>query len=487
MPRIAFLTYSTGEYDGRTQRMARTALAAGYDVIVYARWQEGLPLEEAGPGYRIVRIPAVPDLAIPWRRARGRRRLAEIMSDRPGTTTGASTAVSTAASTPSAASATKAGNARRWPWPARVARGLGRRGRRLASRIVRRVPSLPFTRPIMLFPLRPLGWAIPLSEYAEPADLWHGMWAASLPALDRLRAAHGGRTIYDSRDVYMRSRGFERMGPFKAPFAWLERRWARRADAVLTVNDAYAGLLAGQFGMDRPPVVRNTPDRYSPPDPPPDLIRRRLGLGPETHVVLYQGGLLTDRGIEQGMEAILHVPDAVLAIMGFGPAQAEIEGLAASSRYRDRVRMLEPVSPDELLEWTASADVMLMAIQPTSVNHRYTTPQKLWEAIAAGTPVVATDLPGMAGIVRETGCGLLVDATDPTDIARAIREIVDAPAADRRAMRERTWQAGQDRYNWEHESEVLLALYRRLLGQASPPPPAEPAVESPASESISPT
>ena len=60
----------------------------------------------------------------------------------------------------------------------------------------------------------------------------------------------------------MRSRGFERLGPFKAPFAWLERRWARQADAVLTVNDAYADLLAQQLGVPRPPVVRNTPNRY---------------------------------------------------------------------------------------------------------------------------------------------------------------------------------------------------------------------------------
>jgi glycosyltransferase involved in cell wall biosynthesis len=310
------------------------------------------------------------------------------------------------------------------------------------------------------------------------------MWAASLPALDRLRATRGGRTIYDSRDVYMRSRGFERMGPFKAPFAWLERRWARRADAVLTVNDAYAGLLARQFGIARPPVVRNTPDRYAPPDPPPDLIRVALGLGPATRIVLYQGGLLSDRGIEQGMEAILSVPDAVLAIMGFGPAQAEIEALAGSPRFRDHVRMLAPVTPDALLDWTASADVMLMAIQPTSVNHRYTTPQKLWEAIAAGTPVVASDLPGMAGIVRDTGSGVLVDATDPADIARGIRVIVDAPLDERRAMRERTWRAGQERYNWERETDSLLALYRSLLGQ---PRPGEPADGPPASESISAT
>ena len=477
MPRIAYLSYSTAEYDGRTRRMARTARAAGYDVIVYARWQPGLPLEESTDWYRIVRVPVVPDLVIPWRRKLGRDRLREIqagtykpapaveMADEEGGDDAEPSMTSADPVEPQASI------------PRRVVRGVTGPLRRLA----RRLSTAPFMYPVMLFPVRPLGWAIPLDEIAEPADIWHGMWAGSLPALDRLRKHHGGRSIYDSRDVYMRSRGFERLGVLKAPFAWLERRWARRADAVLTVNDAYAELLAAQFRIARPPVVRNTPDRYPRPDPPPDLVRQRLGLGPETRVVLYQGGLMSERGIEQGMEAILDVDDAVMVVMGFGPAQAAFEALAATPRFQDRVRILEPVSPDELLDWTASADVMLMAIQPTSVNHRFTTPQKLWEAIAAGTPVVASNLPGMAEIVRDVGCGALVDPTDPIDIARGIRDIVDASPDERRAMRERTWRAGQDRYNWEHETEALLALYDGLLGQADRLAP------SPASESTSAT
>ena len=152
--------------------------------------------------------------------------------------------------------------------------------------------------------------------------------------------------------------------------------------------------------------------------------------------------------------------------MGFGNRRAEIVALGTSERYRDRVRFVDPVAPDELLDWTASADVMLMAIQPTSTNHRFTTPQKLWEAIAAGVPVVASDLPGMAEIVRELDCGVLVDATSPEDIARGILAVVDAPPEDRAAMRDRAWRGGQDRYNWELQLDALFGLYRNLLEDA---------------------
>ncbi|HET7168288.1 MAG TPA: glycosyltransferase [Candidatus Limnocylindrales bacterium] len=468
MTRIAYLSYSTAEYDGRTLRMARSAIEAGYDVVVYARWQKGLPFEEQAAGYRIVRVPAIPELAIPGRRGNARRRVASARRRQAALEAAADVAAERATGRSShppgpIAAATSPG---RDGWVPDRLRGtpVGRPLRAIKGVVhgVRKAVADP----LLLFPLRPMGWAAALDDVAEPADIWHGMWAGSLPALERLRRRLGGHTVYDSRDVYMRSRGFERMGPWKAPFAALERRWATSADAVLTVNDAYADLLADQFDIERPPVVRNTPERYTRPDPPPDRIRQALALGADTRIVLYQGGLLTERGIEQGMDAILEVPDAVLALMGMGSSRDALRERGSSARYRDKVRFLDPVTPDELLDWTASSDVMLMAIQPTSVNHRYTTPQKLWEALAAGVPVVASDLPGMADVVNEVGAGALVDPTDPHDIARGIRAILDAPAAERLAMRERTWRSGQDRYNWESQVDTLFALYRRLLGDA---------------------
>ena len=315
----------------------------------------------------------------------------------------------------------------------------------------------------LIFPLRPLAWASSLEAYAEPADLWHGMWAGSLPALARMRRRHGGRTIYDSRDVYMSSREFSRTGwPMRPLLAALERRWAHAADRVLTVNEPYADLLATQLQIPRPPVVMNCPEVWTPPEPRPDLIRQATGIPAGTAIVLYQGQFMSERGIEQTMEAILEVPDAVLVLLGFGDWAQKLSTQSEAPPYRGRVIVLPAVSPAELIDWTASADVMAMAIQPTTVNHEYTTPQKLFEAIAAGVPIVASDLPGMAAIVRESGIGELCDPTSPASIAAAIRRILDRPAADREALRAHLLDVARERYNWGAQLSTLFGMYREL-------------------------
>jgi glycosyltransferase involved in cell wall biosynthesis len=278
-----------------------------------------------------------------------------------------------------------------------------------------------------------------------------------------LKRRHGGRTVYDSRDIYTHARVFDQMHPrMRRWFRGHEQRWARRADLVVTVNDAYADILGPLLGVERPLVVRNCPAPHEPQHGPPDRLRAAAALTPATAVVLYQGGLLTDRGLEQTMDAILAVPGAHLVLLGYGPQRDAYAAAAAERRYRGRVTLLPPVPPEELLDWTASADVMVMAIQPTSLNHELTTPQKLWEAIAAGVPVVAADLPGMAVVVREVGCGVLCDPTDPASIAAAIREVLALSPADRQAMRDRTMAAARTTYNWDAQARVLLAAYRRL-------------------------
>jgi glycosyltransferase involved in cell wall biosynthesis len=455
--RVAYLSYSTGEFDSRTERMARSVVETGAEVVAYARWAPGLALVEERDGYRLVRVPVDTLMAVPGLGWLARRRLSRL-------TAAAGTTVTI--QKPRAADPRAVGALAATP----PTRGLTGRIRRLLRgtplfgplRAIRDLARLP--RRWFLFPASLRAFAIALDGVAQPADLWHGMSIQALPAAVRRKRRSGGVAVYDSRDIYMHARELARVGGIRRRlFETAERRWAHACDAVLTVNDQYAVILEEQLRVPRPPVVMNCPARWTPPDPRPDLIRERLGLAPDVQIVLYQGGLFSERGIEQSMDAILEVPEAVLVLLGYGRLGDALRDLADREPYRGRVFLVDAVAPAELLLWTASADVMVMAIQPSSLNHQHTTPNKLFEAMAAGVPVVASDLPGMATIVTATDCGVLCDPTDPASIATAIRSLLAESADERAARRARCLRAAHDTYNWESQVGTLLELYDRLL------------------------
>jgi glycosyltransferase involved in cell wall biosynthesis len=305
------------------------------------------------------------------------------------------------------------------------------------------------------------------SRSVDPgADVYHGMAYMGIPvALSLAGRRERAKVVYDARDIYVDANNLARLPrPVRSVLGRLERGWARRADRVVTVNQPYADVMAARWAVDTPLVVMNCAYRTDPPDPPVRRFHQRLGLDPATAVVLYQGGFSPHRGIEQLLAAIPSVPDAVLVLLGYGVLAAELERRVREPDLVGRAFVLPAVAPAELLDWVAAGDVVAMPIQPSTLNHRLTTPNKLFEAMAVGVPVVASDLPGMAAIAREAD-GELCDPTDPASIAAAIRRILDDGPAERAARRTRALAAAHGRYSWEAQVEVLLAEYGRLTGR----------------------
>jgi glycosyltransferase involved in cell wall biosynthesis len=183
--------------------------------------------------------------------------------------------------------------------------------------------------------------------------------------------------------------------------------------------------------------------------------------------VLYHGGFQQDRGLGRLAEAILTpgLEAVTLVYLGFGPEQELLERLAAEPRFGGRIHVLPAVPNEELLEWIADADVAAMPNQPVTLNERYSTPNKLFESIAAGTPVVSSDTPERRSIVLDDPLGplgVVCDPTDPASIGAAILSLLERPEADRVAIRERCRQAARERLNWETEAAHLLELYAGL-------------------------
>lgn len=305
-----------------------------------------------------------------------------------------------------------------------------------------------------------------IGELAPDVEVVHAMAFLGLAAARWLRRRRPRlRIVFDARDIYAEARNIARLPrPARWLFKAVERRWARAAAAIVTTNEAYAEVMRARFG--RPVVVvMNAPRRSEGQPPDGRRFHDALGLPATARVVLYHGGLDRDRGIEVLLDALPELPpDAVLVLMGYGPLEPTLRQRAAATDDR-RWHLLPAVPPAELLGWVASAAVVAIPIQPTSLNHLLTTPNKLFEALAAGVPVVAADLPGIAAIVRDTGIGLLCDPTSPRAVAAAVREVLAWDDDARAMIRDRARAAIRDRYSWEAQVGPLLEAYGGLTGQ----------------------
>jgi glycosyltransferase involved in cell wall biosynthesis len=109
-----------------------------------------------------------------------------------------------------------------------------------------------------------------------------------------------------------------------------------------------------------------------------------------------------------------------------------------------------------------------MPLQPTTLNLRLSTPNKLFECLAAGIPVVASDFPGIRAIVMDDPEGPLGAVCDPASVdavAAAISSILRLDRAEMDALRARCSRAAAARWNWDHEAEALLSVYAKVLAE----------------------
>jgi len=197
----------------------------------------------------------------------------------------------------------------------------------------------------------------------------------------------------------------------------------------------------------------------------PEVIREHIGDGP---VVLHQGTFGTIRGSWQLLNAMKivrkKVPGVRCVVLGhyaygdFDKYKRAIERTGLS----DNFRLVETVPYEDVPAWIAACDVGLILFQPGLVNHTLAMPHKLFDYMREAKPVIAPDFAiEVARIVDDAECGVLVEVTEAKAIAKAIIRLLSEPALAQR-LGESGRGAVEERYNWQHEEEKLLAAIQSL-------------------------
>lgn len=267
--------------------------------------------------------------------------------------------------------------------------------------------------------------------------------------------------VYDAHELYpdsLTQRRFQGSAPVQMYLRSQERQLVPGAAAVITVSDGLSRVLHERYGV-APVLVANCP----PLRPPADrtALKRELGLPPESLVVLYQGGLLPGRAIDELVDAMAQVPDAYLVVQGSGEYESAMRSRVAERGVDARTIFMGQVPHERLFELTCGADVGTIFLDGVTLNHQLAWTNRMFMYMMAGIPTAATDLPGASGVLLPAGAGLVAPAGDAEAMADILRKLVSDP--ERRArMGAAGRAAAESEYNWASQERRLLDVYERL-------------------------
>ena len=250
---------------------------------------------------------------------------------------------------------------------------------------------------------------------------------------------------------------------------WLENKLFPKQKTIITVNGSIAQLYGREYGK-QIHVVRNVPP-YRKPAAKKSLSELGIpGLGgddgtaPKRFVILQGTGINVDRGAEELVEAFRPghgLQDALLVIVGGGNAIESIRNRVKQTGLNDRVILLPRMAYQELFDYTIHASIGVSIDKDHGLNYRFSLPNKLFDYIMAGTPVLVSDLPEVSNIVDRYQVGMKIVNHDPAHIAHCIREMLSS---------EEQWQVWHQNclkaakeLCWDNESVTVRQIYRQFL------------------------
>lgn len=298
------------------------------------------------------------------------------------------------------------------------------------------------------------------------ATVMHGHWvipggpvaAAAAPRLPLVISLHGS-------DVYV--------AETFAPARYVARRVLQRAGAI-TACSADLARRAETLGADRSRLEVVSygvdPARFRPD--PLARAKRRASFGISAHVplVFAAGRLVRKKGFEYLIDAIARLPattGALTIIAGAGDLEAELRQRAAAHGLGDeRLRLIGNLTQDDVAAWLATADIVVVPSVRDDSGNVDGLPNIVLEALASGTPLIATAAGGIGGVVEHDRTGLLVPERDASALAQAIAGLA-GDAARRIRLGEGGRSAVMARYGWEFAAGRFEAAYDRALAITS--------------------
>ena len=269
------------------------------------------------------------------------------------------------------------------------------------------------------------------------------------------RLAHKDAAIvYDAHEYETEANGIK--GFRKKIYQFLERKLIKEVSGVITVSDTIANEYVRLYGIESPTVLLNVPKITRDTGKKYNLFREKLKIRPDQRIFLYQGYLMPGRGVEILLKTFSKLDSDKIVIVFMG--KGKLKELIDDYREQGNIYFHDFVDPNEFLNYTSSADVGISFIQDISLSDRYCLPNKLFEYISCGLPVICSNLPEMKKLVETNKVGVVANENTEEGFKNAV-DLMNSKDLD---FFKANTSATSSKYSWLLQEEKLIQLYNRL-------------------------
>ncbi len=287
-------------------------------------------------------------------------------------------------------------------------------------------------------------------------DILHSNDLDTLPANFLASRIKCKPIIYDSHEYFTEVPELTGRPIVKKTWEIIERLIFPHLKFIITVNNSIALAYEKKYGK-YIYVIRNVPVK---PGIDHNLSTGFFGLPENKKFIIFQGsGINRDRGAEEAIEAMEYVNNAILIIAGKGDVINELKDKASKTSLNDKVIFLPLMPYEKLIQLTRLCDCGLSLDKESNLNYRYSLPNKLFDYIMAGIPVIVSPMPEITRIVKKYKTGLIIKDHSPCEIAEKINTILFRKPKN-------SWKANLDKasieLNWDVEKHKLLTIYKQI-------------------------
>ncbi|HQQ93067.1 MAG TPA: glycosyltransferase [Bacteroidia bacterium] len=266
----------------------------------------------------------------------------------------------------------------------------------------------------------------------------------------------GAALVYDSHELFCEVPELLRSPLKKRIWQNLEAYLVPKLKNCITVNESIARVFQEKYGV-KFHSIRNIPDNTHLKI---KKTRVELGLPQDKKIIILQGaGINVDRGSEELVDAMKYIDNAILLIIGSGDIWPVLKEKIRNEELENKVHMIEKLPRQDLLEYTHVADLGISIDKGTNLNYQYSLPNKIFDYIHSGIPVLASRLTEIEHLVNQYQVGEFIENHQSVHIAERIRAML---ASDKLLIYRENTKAASAVLNWNLEKKKLLAVLNDL-------------------------